>query len=158
MEDALEEMVMGLLLADMDDAGMFQFLGQHLHHPLMGSLLDRIEGVVDQKPIRLLKTDAGKGQRMLLVVGELLVPALVHVELAQQAVETDPAKRTQIYQDLNRRFAEQAWNSWSWYTVWGLAAKPDVKGILGPPLPDGQGKPFPLYGGTVQVLGESRSD
>jgi len=73
-------------------------------------------------------------------------------------VETDPAKRTQIYEDLNRRFAEQAWNSWSWYTVWALAAKPDVKGILGPPLPDGQGKPFPLFGGTVQVLGESRSD
>ena len=42
--------------------------------------------------------------------------------------------------------------------MWGLAAKPDVKGILGPPLPDGGGKPFPLYGGTVQVLGESRSD
>jgi peptide/nickel transport system substrate-binding protein len=73
-------------------------------------------------------------------------------------VETDPAKRKVIYEDLTRRFADQAWNLWSWYTVWGLAAKPDVKGILGPPLPDGGGKPFPLYGGTVQVLGESRSD
>jgi peptide/nickel transport system substrate-binding protein len=73
-------------------------------------------------------------------------------------VETEPAKREQIYQDLNRRFADQAWNLWSWYTVWGLAAKPSVKGILGPPLPDGHGKPFPLFGGTVQVLGESRTD
>jgi peptide/nickel transport system substrate-binding protein len=73
-------------------------------------------------------------------------------------VETDPEKRTEIYEDLNRRFADQAWNLWSWYTTWGLAAKPDVKGLLGPRLPDGHGKPFPLFGGTVQVLGESRSD
>jgi peptide/nickel transport system substrate-binding protein len=72
-------------------------------------------------------------------------------------IETDPEVRSEIYQDLTRRFADQAWNLWSWYTVWGLAAKPDVKGILGPPLPDGHGKPFPLLGGTVQVLGESRS-
>jgi peptide/nickel transport system substrate-binding protein len=78
--------------------------------------------------------------------------------LAEGRVETDPAKRTQIYEDLNRRFADQAWNLWSWYTVWGLAAKPTVKGILGPPLPDGHGKPFPLFGGVVPVLGESRSD
>jgi peptide/nickel transport system substrate-binding protein len=71
-------------------------------------------------------------------------------------VETDPEQRVQIYEDLNRRFADQAWNLWSWYTVWGLAAKNDVKGILGPPLPDGQGKPLPLFGGVVPVLGESR--
>jgi peptide/nickel transport system substrate-binding protein len=73
-------------------------------------------------------------------------------------VETAPAPRAQIYQDLNRRFADQAWNLWSWYTQWGLAAKPGVKGLLGPPLPDGNGKPFPLFGGTVPVLGEWRSD
>ena len=78
--------------------------------------------------------------------------------LAAGRVETDPAKRKVIYEDLTRRFADQAWNLWSWYSVWGLAAKPDVKGLLGPPLPDGHGKPFPLFGGTVPVLGESRSD
>jgi peptide/nickel transport system substrate-binding protein len=78
--------------------------------------------------------------------------------LDEGRVETDPAKRKAIYEDLTRRFADQAWNSWSWYTVWAIAAKPDVKGLLGPALPDGHGKPFPLYGGTVPVLGESRSD
>ena len=71
-------------------------------------------------------------------------------------VELDPEKRTQIYEDLNRRFADQAWNLWSWYTLWAIAAKPDVKGLLGPPLPDGRGKPYPLLGGTVPVLGEWR--
>jgi peptide/nickel transport system substrate-binding protein len=71
-------------------------------------------------------------------------------------VETDPDKRRVIYEDLNRRFAEQLWNLWSWYTVWGVAAKPGVKGVLGPPIPDDGGKPFPLFGGFVPVLGEWR--
>lgn len=71
-------------------------------------------------------------------------------------VETDPEKRRRIYEDLNRRFAEQLWNLWSWYTVWAVAAKPEVKGILGPPLPDGHGRPFPLYAGFVPVVGEWR--
>lgn len=73
-------------------------------------------------------------------------------------VETDPERRAQIYEDLNRQFADQAWNLWSWYTLWAVAAKPDVKGVLGPPLPDGAGLPYPLLGGTVPVLGEWRAD
>lgn len=70
--------------------------------------------------------------------------------------ETDPAKRAQIYEDLNRRFAEQVWNLWSWYTVWAVAAKPGVKDVLGAPLPDGGGKPA-FLGGYVPVSGEWRS-
>jgi len=67
--------------------------------------------------------------------------------------ETDPAKRAQIYQDLNRRFAEEVYNLWSWYTVWGIAAKPEVRDVLGAPLPDGGGKPA-FLGGYVPVSGE----
>ena len=70
--------------------------------------------------------------------------------------ETDPAKRTQIYEDLTRRFADQAWNLWSWYTVWAVAAKPGIKGVLGAPLPDGGGKPA-FLGGFVPVVGEYRT-
>lgn len=70
-------------------------------------------------------------------------------------VETDPAARAAIYEDLNRRFADQVWNLWSWYTVWGVAAKPNVRGVLGPPLPDGSGKPI-FTGGFVPVVGEWR--
>ena len=65
--------------------------------------------------------------------------AAINSDLDQGRVETDPAQRQAIYEDLTRRFADQAWNSWSWYTVWGIAAKPNVKGLLGPPLPDGHG-------------------
>ncbi len=34
-------------------------------------------------------------------------------------VETDPAKRTEIYEDLTRRFGEELWNLWSWYHAVG---------------------------------------
>jgi peptide/nickel transport system substrate-binding protein len=69
--------------------------------------------------------------------------------------ETDPAVRREIYESLNRRFADQLWNLWSWYTVWAVAAKPDVGAVLGAPLPDGGGRPA-FLGGFVPVAGEWR--
>ena len=73
--------------------------------------------------------------------------------LEEGRVETDLAKRTAIYQDLNRRFAEQLYNLWSWYTLWAVATRNDVRGIAGPALPDGGGRPLALYGGVIPVLG-----
>ena len=52
------------------------------------------------------------------------------------------ATRRTIYEDLNKRFAEQLWNIWSSYTIWSIASQPNVHGVLGPDLPDGSG-PFP---------------
>ncbi|MEI8001338.1 MAG: ABC transporter substrate-binding protein, partial [Actinomycetes bacterium] len=72
-------------------------------------------------------------------------------------VEADPAKRTAIYEDLNRRFADQAWDLWSWFTLWTIGAQTSVKGVAGPPLPDGGGKPFAGFGGVVPVVGMWRS-
>ncbi len=72
-------------------------------------------------------------------------------------VEPDPAKRAAIYEDLNRRFAEESWNLWSWYTLWAIGARDGVQGLAGPPLPDGGGKPFAGFGGVVPVVGLSRS-
>ncbi len=43
----------------------------------------------------------------------------------------DPAEREQIYEDINRRFAEQLWNAWSYYTLWIVATAPDVHGVPG---------------------------
>jgi peptide/nickel transport system substrate-binding protein len=54
----------------------------------------------------------------------------------------DPAQRKTIYEDLNKRFAEQLWNLWASYTIWSIASQPNVHGVLGPDLPDGGG-PFP---------------
>lgn len=49
----------------------------------------------------------------------------------------DEAARQQIYEDLNRRFADQVWNVWLYWPIWTVATAPDVQGIYGPPLPDG---------------------
>jgi peptide/nickel transport system substrate-binding protein len=43
----------------------------------------------------------------------------------------DDAQREQIYEDLNRRFAEEVHNVWLWYTPWTVATANDVHGILG---------------------------
>ncbi|MET0728781.1 MAG: ABC transporter substrate-binding protein [Acidimicrobiales bacterium] len=56
--------------------------------------------------------------------------------------EPDPAAATAIYEDVNRRFAEQLYNLWQTFTIWTIGTDPDVSGVLGPDLPDGGG-PFP---------------
>jgi peptide/nickel transport system substrate-binding protein len=71
--------------------------------------------------------------------------------------EPDPAKRTQLYRDLNKYFGKQLFNLWSWYTLWAVAYQNDVKGVAGPALPDGGGRPFPLFGGVIPVLGISKT-
>ena len=52
------------------------------------------------------------------------------------------AERQQIYEDLNKRFAEQLWNIWINDAIWSIASQPNVQGVFGPDLPDGSG-PFP---------------
>ncbi|QYG91143.1 ABC transporter substrate-binding protein [Iamia sp. SCSIO 61187] len=52
--------------------------------------------------------------------------------------ETDPDARTEIYQELNRRFGEQVWSVWFDFTKWTVGAIPEVHGYdpeTAPPLP-----------------------
>jgi len=56
--------------------------------------------------------------------------------------ETDPAKRTALYEQINKRFASQLWDLWAQWSLWTVYSKPTVNGVLGPNLPDGA-KPFP---------------
>ena len=62
--------------------------------------------------------------------------------MEQGRVSSDEAERTQIYEDVNRRFASEAYNIWQWWTTWDIGTAPNVYGVLGPDLPDGGGKPF----------------
>jgi peptide/nickel transport system substrate-binding protein len=39
--------------------------------------------------------------------------------------------REQVYEDLNRRFAEEVHNIWLWYTPWTVAMATDVHGVPG---------------------------
>jgi peptide/nickel transport system substrate-binding protein len=71
----------------------------------------------------------------------------------QGRTETDPAKRKQIYTDVNKRFASQVYNVWAYYADWVVGAKKSVQGMEGPPLPDGGGKPAVLLYGRQPLLG-----
>ena len=73
--------------------------------------------------------------------------------LEQGRVETNPAKRVAIYKDLTRQFTSGFYNLWVWYQYWAVGYQNGVKGVVGPPLPDGSGKPFPLFSGIIPVLG-----
>ena len=51
--------------------------------------------------------------------------------------EPDPAKRKAAAEALNRRFADQVYNLWSYWTLWTVAANPKVKNLTDLPLPTG---------------------
>lgn len=55
----------------------------------------------------------------------------------------DREVRRQAYEAINRRFAEQVYNVYLWYSPWAVAEAANIHGILGPPLPDGAGPPAP---------------
>jgi peptide/nickel transport system substrate-binding protein len=73
--------------------------------------------------------------------------------LDEGRAETDAKKRKKIYLDVNKRFASQVYNVWSYYSDWVVGANEDVQGLTGPPLPDGGGKPAVLLYGRQPLLG-----
>jgi peptide/nickel transport system substrate-binding protein len=66
--------------------------------------------------------------------------------------EPDPDKADAIYQDINRRFAEQVYNVWLMWPEWAIATAPDVGGLYGPDLPSGQ-KPMHNFANGHSVIG-----
>ncbi|MGB3412116.1 MAG: ABC transporter substrate-binding protein [Microthrixaceae bacterium] len=54
----------------------------------------------------------------------------------------DKAKRTTIYEDVNKRFGEEGYSMWLYWVIWDISTAPEVHGVLGPKLPDGS-EPFP---------------
>ena len=62
---------------------------------------------------------------------------VINQDFDQARVTADPAKRTAIYEDINRQFQKELWNLWGQYTLWTVAYKPGIHGVYGPPLPDG---------------------
>ena len=66
----------------------------------------------------------------------------INALLDEGRAETDPAKRQEIYEEINREFASEVYNLWLNWTEWTIATQTDVHGIVGPILPDGQ-EPFP---------------
>ena len=50
---------------------------------------------------------------------------------------TNPEGREEIYQELSRRFASEAYNLWATRTIWAVGHAPDINGLYGPTLPRG---------------------
>jgi peptide/nickel transport system substrate-binding protein len=65
--------------------------------------------------------------------------------------ETDPAKRQETYENLNKLFGSQVYNVWGSWTVWAVAFKTNVHGLLGPTMP--MGANFPGLGAGHYVTG-----
>jgi peptide/nickel transport system substrate-binding protein len=74
----------------------------------------------------------------------------------QARQETDDAKREQLYQQVGKEFAKNAYNVWGWLTLWAFAGKSNVNGFAGPDLPgpnaagDGGSRGVPIA--SVQPL------
>ena len=78
---------------------------------------------------------------------------VIDENLEEGRTNPDPDGRTEAYETITRRLAEQSYNVYLNYTAWAVAESPNVHGILGPDLPDDGGPPpgrivtgHPLHG------------
>ncbi len=62
---------------------------------------------------------------------------VINKALDDARVQSDPAKRTALYEDINRQFAKELWLLWGQYVLWTVEYTPNIHGVLGPKLPDG---------------------
>ena len=62
--------------------------------------------------------------------------------LDENRASTDPARKKEIAESVNKLFGEQCYDLWGSYTIWGIAGKPNVKGVNLFTLPDGAQAPF----------------
>jgi peptide/nickel transport system substrate-binding protein len=84
--------------------------------------------------------------------------AQMNQALDQGRAEPDQAKRTQLYQQFNKTITSNQYSLWGWYTPWYIVTKSNVKGVIGPNLPDASGntgsdKPTDVLAGYHQLLG-----
>jgi peptide/nickel transport system substrate-binding protein len=76
--------------------------------------------------------------------------------LDQGRAASTPEAQVAAYTQLNKIMSQQLYNLPMWYVDWVIAAKPNVKGLLGPPLPDNGGTAR-FYYGRIPVLGLYKS-
>lgn len=70
--------------------------------------------------------------------------------LAAGRTETGPTERAAVYEDLNRRMAEQVHGAWFTWNTYAVGSTTDVHSLTGGPLPDGS-EPFGGLGNGHRV-------
>ena len=66
---------------------------------------------------------------------------------------TDPERKKEIAEEVNRLFAEQCYNIWGSYSVWGIIYKPNVSAPTAFELPDGTSSVFGAgFSGTFPMM------
>ncbi|MBV6510216.1 MAG: hypothetical protein JJLCMIEE_03347 [Acidimicrobiales bacterium] len=73
--------------------------------------------------------------------------------LLDEGHTADPADRPAIYEEINRRFADQLWNIWTSFAVTGWASKPEVHGFIDPPLLPNGDRPLQMVASIGQLVG-----
>ncbi|MCZ7629586.1 MAG: ABC transporter substrate-binding protein [Microthrixaceae bacterium] len=81
----------------------------------------------------------------------------INALLEEGRASSDPARRKEIYEEINREFAKEIYNIWLSWNVWAIGTATNVHGILGAPLPDGQ-EPFPGLADGHSLSGTWMSD
>jgi len=76
---------------------------------------------------------------------------IIDQDLDQGRSETDPAKRTALYRNMNEEFAKQVYELWTWYTRWAVGAQ-TTSAASRHALPNGGGQPFALYEGVIPTV------
>ena len=80
MQNALEEVILSLGPADVDNGGILEPVLDEANHALVRVVLQRMEGFVDHYPAGLAQQETREDQALLLVFGEFSVPARDAVE------------------------------------------------------------------------------
>ena len=80
MQNTLEEVVLSLGPADVDNGGILEPGVEEANHALVRVVLQRVEDFVDHHPARLVQQETREDQALLLVIGEFPVPARDAVE------------------------------------------------------------------------------
>ena len=80
MQNTLEEVVLNLGPADVDNRGILERIAQEANHALVCVVLQRMEGFVDHYPARLAQQEPREDQALLLVLGEFPVPTCDAIE------------------------------------------------------------------------------
>ncbi len=82
-----------LVMPDVDYADFSQFVREQRPDALARSRVENVERVVHHDPARPLQDDPGKGEALLLVVGQFPVPSVHLVEVRLEVLKSDPGER-----------------------------------------------------------------